>query len=174
MTRDHWKEHKEGCYRRWAFRIGHITGRIEEREPDGGTYYAKDFDPAKPKRYYAHLGYNGIWRKEPAFNMEDTSFPTPEAAAEAIEKAAVETAHEILRQLAIYRRIEEVIALNPIGLRLPKPEQRTLAFSPVHPVGHELRFRTIAGQFMPRAEDVTHWVDCEEVFKHVQPDPKIE
>lgn len=58
---------------------------------------------------------------------------------------------------------------------LPAHNQRVIAFSDCHPVGHEMRFRIISGQFVKRAEDVTLWADCEELLKlHTIPAPPAE
>lgn len=47
--------------------------------------------------------------------------------------------------------------------RFPEKDQRVLAFSPVYPEGHSMRYRLIEGQFIRISIEVTHWIDVEEL-----------
>ena len=46
----------------------------------------------------------------------------------------------------------------------PPKGSRILAFSPCHPVGHEMRFRVMGGEWLERSSDVELWADCESIL----------
>ena len=48
---------------------------------------------------------------------------------------------------------------------MPESGQRVVAFSPVYPKGHEMRFRILDGQFLRITTEVEYWADCEENFQ---------
>ncbi len=43
----------------------------------------------------------------------------------------------------------------------PPAGVRILAFSPVYPVGHEMRFRVMDSQFLRIMKEATHWMELE-------------
>ena len=50
---------------------------------------------------------------------------------------------------------------------MPERGQRVVAFSPVYPEGHEMRFRILDGQFLRITTEVEYWTDCEELFQYL-------
>lgn len=44
---------------------------------------------------------------------------------------------------------------------MPEHGQRVIAFSPVYPKGHEMRFRILDGQFVRITTEVEYWAYCE-------------
>lgn len=44
---------------------------------------------------------------------------------------------------------------------MPERGERVIAFSPVYPKGHEMRFRILDGQFIRITTEVEYWAYCE-------------
>lgn len=44
---------------------------------------------------------------------------------------------------------------------MPERGERVIAFSPVYPRGHEMRFRILDGQFIRITTEVEYWAYCE-------------
>ena len=75
---------------------------------------------------------------------------------------------KVLRQ--IYRRENAKMPLEWTNRSesLPEGNQRVLVFSPCYPVGHEMRFRILSGQFLRLTDDVESWVCCESLRENDQ------
>lgn len=55
----------------------------------------------------------------------------------------------------------------------PERGERVIAFSPVYPKGHEMRFRILDGQFIRITTEVEYWAYCEPMMDSL-PNAEVE